>query len=467
MHTNISWVEKELENTYIRDERLLNRLISVTKSLAANPVAPLTQALGGWNEVRGCYRMVNNKNITTDVILSGHSNETIERIKNHSVILVPQDTTSFDFSYLKDAEGLGPYSTSNDKMGMLLHTSMAMTTEGVPLGLLKQQYWVRDEIDPSRDHKQLPIEEKESYKWIENQQGSLDKIPSDVRVVSVSDRESDIYEYLRYNVENNHSFIVRAMKDRRVLDYKGNTLQKVLVNQPAGGQITVEVPRNTRENKPSRKARLEIKYCPITIRPPKNKPFTKGAPDLQIYVVLAQEISTPPEGVKPIRWVLLTDIKVETLEDAVKIIKWYAQRWKIERFHYILKGGCKIDDLQLCTGERLENMIAIYSIIAWKILYMTYEARENPDEDCGYVFKEHEWQALYCFINETPIPPKKAPSLHETIMMVAKLGGFLGRKGDGYPGAKVLWRGLARLHDIAKFWLITHSHFSSNDVDKA
>lgn len=467
MHNNTSWVNKELEKTYIRDERLLNRLISVTKSLAGNTEVSLTQALGGWNETRGCYRLLNNKNITTDVILSGHTSETIERIKGHSVILVPHDTTSFDFSYLTSAEGLGPYSTSEDKKGMLLHTSMALTTEGVPLGLLKQQYWVRDAIDPERDYKQLPIEEKESYKWIKNQQGSLTQIPSDVLVVSISDRESDIYEYLRYNIENNHSFVVRAEKDRRVFNDKGDTLLKVLVNQPAGGEITVDVPRNTRENKPSRKARLEIKYCSVTIRPPKNKPFTKGAPNLQLYVVLAQEVSIPPEGVQPIRWVLLTDMKVETLEDAVKIVKWYAQRWKIERFHYVLKGGFKIDDLQLGTGERLENMIAIYSIIAWKILYMTYESRENPDQDCGYVFKEHEWQALYCFVNETPFPPKKAPSLQEAIMMVAKLGGFLGRKRDGYPGVKVLWRGLARLHDIAKFWLITHSHFISKDVAKA
>lgn len=467
MYTNTSWVDNEFEKAYIRDERLLNRLISVTKRLAVSPEAPLTQALGGWNELRGCYRLVNNKNITTDVILSGHSSETIERIKNHSVVLVPQDTTSFDFSYLPATEGLGPYSISENKKGILLHTAMAITTEGIPLGILNQQYWVRDPIDPNRDHKQFPIEEKESYKWIKNQQGSLTEIPSDIQVISISDRESDIYEYLGYNIDCNNSFIVRANKDRLVIDDKGKTLLKVLELQPVGGEIVVEVPRNTRENKPSRQARLEIKYCPVTVKPPKNKPFTKGDPNLQLYVVLAQESSTPPEGVKPIRWVLLTDIKIETLEDAVKIVKWYAQRWKIERFHYVLKGGCNIDDMQLGTGERLENMIAIYSIIAWKLLYMTYESRENPDDSCGYVFKEHEWQALYCFVNETPNPPKKAPSLYEAIIMVAKLGGFLQRKRDGYPGVKVLWRGFARLHDIAKLWLITHSHFPSNDVGNA
>lgn len=467
MYTNTSWVDNELEKTYIRDERLLNRLISVTKSLAGNPGAPLTQALGGWNEIRGCYRLIDNKNITTDIILSGHSTETVERIKNHSVVLVPQDTTIFDFSYLPATEGLGPYSASEDRKGILLHTAMAFTVEGVPLGILKQQYWVRDSTDKNRNPKQLPIEEKESYKWIRNQQGSLNEIPSGVQVVSISDRESDIYEYLRYNVDNNHSFVVRAEMDRLVVNDKGKTLLKSLAEQPSGGELSITVPRNTRENKPSRQARLEIKYCPVTIKPPKNKSFTKGAPNLKLYVVLAQEVSIPPEGVKPIHWVLLTDIKVETLEDAAKIIKWYAQRWKIERFHYILKSGCKIDDLQLGTGEHLENIIAIYSIIAWKILYMTYESRENPDESCGYVFKEHEWQALYCFVNETPFPPNVAPSLHEVIMMVAKLGGFLGRKRDGYPGVKVLWRGLARLHDIAKFWLITRSHFPSNVVDKA
>ena len=188
---------------------------------------------------------------------------------------------------------------------------------------------------------------------------------------------------------------------------------------------------------------------------------------MELYLVLAEEVSTPPQGVSPIRWVLITDLAVNSLEDAVKMVKWYVQRWKIERFHYVLKSGCNIDDLQLGTGTRLENAIAIYSVIAWKILNLTYESRENPTEDCGYIFKVHEWEALYCFINKTPIPPTKVPTLYEVVLMVAKLGGFLGRKSDGVPGVKVIWRGLARLHDIAELWHITHYHFPSNVVGKA
>lgn len=456
MDTNTSWVDKEFEQAFIRDDRLAKRLIDVTKKLAANPKATLPEALGGWKGTKGCYSMLDNENISPNVILSGHCLKTLERMKNYDEVLVIQDTTAVDFSHHPGTEGIGLYSQSKEKKGMLLHSALAVTPEGVALGLLYQKYWSRDGIDENRDHKLLPIEEKESYKWIECMDQSLENVPSGVKVITVCDREADIYELFQHGIATNRHMLLRASKNRRVMDENYTTLYSVMKNQDSAGEVIIQVPRNTRQKVPTRPAKVRIKFCPVLIRPPKNKPFTKGAPNLELYSVLVEEVSVPPKGVKPIHWLLLTDLPVESLEDALEMIKRYTQRWKIERFHYTLKSGCQIKDLQLGVAERLEKAVTIYSIIAWKILYMTYESRENPDISCEAVFKEHEWQALFCFVNHTSVPPVKPPSLFEAMMMVARLGGFLGRKSDGMPGVKVLWRGMSRLYDIAEMWSITH-----------
>jgi hypothetical protein len=464
---NNDWVENEFKQAYIRDERLTNRLTEVVTKLAKNPQTTLPQALGGWKETRACYRMLDNKKLSSEVILSGHRNQTIERMKNHETVLVIQDTTTLDFSHHPETEGIGLYSQSESKKGLLLHSSLAVTTNGVALGLLSQKYWSRECIDKTRDHNLLPIEEKESYKWLETMDASLYGIPQNVKAVTVADREADIYEFFLHSILNKNDVLVRMTKNRRIVDDNANTIEELIGQQPSVGEYVIQVPRNTRENVPARQARIQVKVTPITIRPPKNKASSKGEPNLNLYVIMAEETSTPPKGVKPIKWILVTNIKVDSLEKAIEIIGWYSQRWKIERFHYVLKSGCNIDEIQLTTGERLEKAIAIYSIIAWKILMMTYISRINPNEPCNVVFKEHEWQALWYYVNRGIPLPKKPPTIHEASRMVASLGGFLGRKSDGNPGVKVLWRGMARLNDMVQMYLITQSPAFSKLMDKA
>lgn len=463
------WVDQEFEQVFVRDERLKNRVINIVKKLDANPQATLPQALGGWKEAKGCYRMLDNSRISQEVILSGHRIQTIERMKNYETVLNIQDTTHLDFSHHPETEGLGLYSDSEKKIGMLLHSALTITTEGVALGLLYQKYWSRGPKDPDRDYSKLSIEEKESYKWIDTMDKSLNGISiPNTRVVTVCDREADIYEFFQHAISKGHHLLVRMTQNRRITDDNAKTILKLLENAQVQAEIIIDVPRNTRQNIPSRQARLRIKYEPILVQPPKNKASTKGQPDLPLYVISAEEISIPPKGVKPISWILVTDIIVDSIETAIEVIGWYRQRWKIERFHYILKSGCNIDEIQLGTGERLEKAIALYSIVAWKILHMTYEARKNPQVSCDVVFKEHEWKSLYCFINNTMVPPKEPPSLQIAIRMVGHLGGFLGRKSDGNPGVRVLWKGMARLYDIANMWLLfTQPPSSPKDVGNA
>jgi len=172
-------------------------------------------------------------------------------------------------------------------------------------------------------------------------------------------------------------------------------------------------------------------------------------------VVLAEEENPPPD-VSPISWLLLTTLEINSFESAIRCVKWYTYRWLIERYHYTLKSGCRIEELQLETARRINMALATYSIVAWRLLWLTYEARHNPDVSCDTVLDTIEWQSLCVNFTQNPIPPKKPPTLREAIRMIAMLGGFLGRKGDGEPGVKTIWRGLRRLHDIAATWKLAH-----------
>jgi hypothetical protein len=197
-------------------------------------------------------------------------------------------------------------------------------------------------------------------------------------------------------------------------------------------------------------AQLEIRFARVSLKPPPRK---KNLPDLTIWAVLAREIN-PPEGVDTLEWMLLTTMEVNTFDQAVEKLIWYTVRWGIEVYHRTLKSGCKIEERQLGTADRIESCLAIDMIVAWRIIYLTRLGRDTPDVPCTVYFEEAEWKALSAYITKNPEPPKKTPSLREATRAVASLGGFQGRKGDGEPGTKSLWLGLQRLDDLTAMWKI-------------
>ena len=160
----------------------------------------------------------------------------------------------------------------------------------------------------------------------------------------------------------------------------------------------------------------------------------------------------PPSGERAIAWLLLTTLEVTSFEQAERCLRWYSYRWLIERYHYTLKSGCRLEQLQLETADRLERALATYAIVAWRLLWLTYEARIHPSESIEGVLPAHYWIALYCHMHQTTVLPEKPPSLADCVRWIARLGGFLGRKSDGEPGVKTLWLGLQRVHDMASIW---------------
>ena len=453
-----SWVVNEFFDAPFADERLVKRLIRIADGTFSNPASSIPMVCQSYSATRAAYRFFNSKKVTPEAILMTHKEQTIERMREHETVLVIQDTTSLDYRTHPATKGLGNYSNIDGALGLKLHTALAITEEGIPLGILDMKMWARDPKEFGKRHTrdERPIFHKESQRWLDMLNSSLKDVPSYINAVTVCDREADIYEFFSEAVTQQKQLLVRVCQNRLIKE-EGKKMINEVENKPILGQITVNIPRDIEGKRAPREATLSVKFCPVTIKRTRRiidpMALTKALPNIKLHLVLAAE-TNPPQGVKPIYWLLLTTLPVESLEQAVEKIKWYRQRWKIERYHYVLKSGCKVEELQLESANALENAIAVYSVVAWKLLWLKYEAENELHVSCDILFEKHEWEALYCVTNRVSIPPANPPTLKEATLMIAKLGGFLGRKGDGNPGVKVIWRGLRRLYDIAEGWAI-------------
>jgi len=448
------WAEEEFGGADLGDERLQKRLLSMGRDLYARPQANIPQACGTRAKTKAAYRFFKNRNTTMDRILKGHYEATTGRIAKENVVLAVQDTTSFNYSNHPMTDGLGPIGSKAEggPIGIIMHDTMAFTTEGTPLGLIDVQCWRRDGKEFGKKHNRhnVPIEEKESVKWLVSYRkaAEVQKACPDTMIVSVGDREADIYELfqLANSEKNNPKLLVRANQDRPLTG--DGRLWDAMSKKEVSGIQEVHVPR--KQGRAGRIARLFVKYSQVTLKPPTRK---KNLPEVNVWAIQAKEEETP-EGDAGLEWMLLTNIPVVTFDNAAEKLKWYTRRWGIEIFHRTLKSGCKIEERQLGNADSIESCLAIDLVVAWRIYHLAKLGRAIPDVPCTVYFAEEEWKALNAFITKNPIPPEKAPTLREAIRMVASLGGFLGRKSDKEPGTKSLWLGLQRLDDITATWKV-------------
>jgi len=442
------WAATEVGQAEFGDRRLRKRLIRIVEDLAAKPTASVPEACGQWPATKATYRFWDSERVTPAAIRAGHQESTIERVRGQSLVLAIQDTTDLDFTQHPATKGLGPLEHPALR-GLKVHSSLAVSEQGVPLGLLHQAVWARDPEQVGKRHqrRRLETKDKESQRWLTAMLASEAPIPEGRSVVMVADREADIYDLFALPRRAGSELLIRAEHNRRVNDkgYLWQTVQQA----PVVGQYTLTLQR--KEDMPAREAIMSVRFTPVMVQPPSNRRGRSELPEVAINLVLAQE-EAAPTGVKPVQWLLLTTLPVITFSDALRCIRWYSYRWLIERYHFVLKSGCAVEELQLETAERLESALATYCIVAWRLLWLTYEARRSPEASCASVLKAHEWQALYCTIHQTPVPPAEPPTLQQAVRWIAQLGGFLGRKSDGQPGVKTIWRGLRRLHDIAATW---------------
>jgi hypothetical protein len=445
----ILWAARECGAADFGDARLTQRLVSLVASLAEHPAQSIPEALGKWSDIKAAYRFFDNNKVTVEAIYDGHLAPTLDKIKDQPVILAVQDTTCFNFTLHKDTEGLGPIG-KGDLAGFFLHTCLAVSTDGVPLGALAHRLWARPPKTVEKAKNQL-LKDKESARWIEVTQEVAQIVPAPTRVIMIGDRESDIYDLLLL-ADEKRDFLIRARFDRQ-LDNSNDRLWQTVENAPALGQTTIKVPRA--DKRPEREATLTLRSATVTLRPPANRK-KEELPTITVGALLVRE-EAPPAGAKPVEWLLLTTLSCATLGEALQCLTWYTYRWRIERYHFILKSGCRVEKLELESGDRLMCALAVYSMVAVRLLHLTYQARETPDMPCTVSLGDSEWKALYAATFKTKVVPESPPDLETAVLWIAKLGGFLARKGDGKPGVKVIWRGLRHLEDLTTMWEIFNS----------
>jgi hypothetical protein len=466
---NNEWAKDEFGDAVLGDKRLTERLVNIADSLANLPESSINQACGSWSETKAAYRFFQNENIKESDILASHVAKTTERMKAHKRVLVIQDTSYISYTHHKKTSGLGEISRKrgdNQPKGIIMHTAFAVSTEGLALGILDQKIYLRPTIseeDKSQAKKNdtVHIEDKESIKWIETLKktsGSMDS--SKTEAITICDREADMYDFFELAHSLNSAVLVRACQNRVVnrkyrCPRKGEQkLWEVIKSSPCAGVIEVEVP--AKDNRSKRTAYLEVRFGKFMMNPSKNniRHRTEKLPNLPSYAVYVAE-KDPIPGTDPLEWMLLTNLQVDTFDEAIEKVSWYCLRWKIEIFHKILKSGLKVEECRLGTAERLMRYLTVMSVIAWRILFITSIARTDPTLPCTALLAEEEWKVLYIKIHKKPYP-NIAPTIKEAVSWIAQLGGYLARKNDLEPGPSALWKGWKRLFDLAEGWRLAH-----------
>ncbi len=458
------WIGQELEDTDLGDKRLDRRYEVVLDRLSQRPGLSIPAACEGWAETQATYRFFSNGKVTPRKLLAPHRESTWKRMAQQSVVLVAQDTTEVDLTREEEKVG-GPLGDENH-YGVHAHVIMAFSPQRIPLGILDAEIWARD---PNDFHKRLqrrykPIEEKESHRWLAGYRQSCeaaDRCPA-TRVVCLSDSEGDIYECFAEAAKTDGlrkaDWIVRACQDRRLVDPQGKNVYSAVSEAKVLKRMTVGVSAREaksgdgsrrRKARSAREATVTVRAMRVTLKGPW-RPEGEKLPPVTVNVVLVRE-ENPPEGEEPIQWLLLTSLPIDTLEQVLDIVAYYASRWEIEIFFRVFKSGCQVEQLQLETTDRVNACLALYLVVAWRVMFVLMMGRKTPELPCEAVLSPDEWRAVYHIVQRRP-PPAKVPSLGEIIPLIASLGGYLRRKHDGPPGPKSMWIGIQRMRDFAIAW---------------
>lgn len=445
----MNWAELEFQTMDLGDVRLNRRAVKIADVLGFAPGRTIPQAFQSWPSTKACYNFFSNELVSEEKIVAPHIEQTIARIKEHPVVLLINDTSELDYNS-KDAME-GKERITNTKTGLWLHPTIAVTPERVMLGIVDVNFWKRKSVPEGTNQDKVPIEDKESYRWLQSyrQSCSIAKEIGDIQLINISDREGDIIEIfdeVGKQKEQGHAaeIIVRSQYDRLLSgEKKQGKLRQKLQEAPSLGEINFIIPAT--EKRSGRKVRQQLKGLTVELKPGKKNTTAK------INVVMAIE-EHPPQGEDALMWILITSLPVDTFEDAAKVIGYYLCRWEVEVFFKVLKSGCKIEERQLQTTDRMKALITMFMILAWRVMYTMMMGRVQGEMPCDILFNEVEWKSVYKILHRKKELPKTAPPLGEFIRMVATFGGYIDRKNAGPPGVKVVWKGMARMLDFALAW---------------
>lgn len=459
----------EVHGANFGDGRLDERLQTIAEEFASSPNLSIPAATTTRAEMEAAYRFFNNDKVTPEKILEPHFQATRNRIAEQDTALLIQDTTELDLTRPeKQVRGAGPMDCDT-RRGAFLHPMLAFDLQALPLGMVWQKSWAREELqseltaaEKKKKRNTTPIEDKESLRWIEGLRAAravAEACPS-TDCICVGDSEADIYELFSEAdaaPEENLHLLVRACQTRATTDHSNWLAQarataclatcSVDVSARRAKQMAAAQQGKRKQPREARLAEVEIRATTVTLRPPYR--HDRKLPEVTIQVVLVEEVE-PPTGCEPILWLLVTTLAIDTIEQVQAVVSGYCVRWQIEIFFKTIKTGCRVERRQFETIDRMLNCLAVYSIVAWRIMYLCRLGRECPDLDCEVVFEPCEWKAVYMAIKRTA-PPRTPPRLNEMIRLIASLGGYVIRKST-QPGPQTLWIGLQRVHDMSTAW---------------
>jgi hypothetical protein len=478
----LSWAGEEFAEVNLGDKRLDARLVTLCDRFSDSPESPINQACADWAETKAAYRFFRNQSVEADEILAAHRRKTAQRAKPHNTVLAIQDTSYFVYTSHLTTEGLGKLSMKKGhhveciySKGLVMHACLALTTQGLPLGLLDQNIFAR-KLRPEHQRRRnggryiqdvLPVEEKETYRWLQALKATEVALP-DTRVVTVCDREADLYDFFKLSRQLDATVLVRASANRTVnrrSRYAEKDVLKLwdyMLHQPEAGSYTLQLPKRAKtkhcEAREARSATLTVRFAPLCLNPPRNnaKHKTESLPDINMHAVYVLE-PDPPAGEEPVEWMLLTSLPVQSFDEACEKVRWYCLRWRIEMYFKVMKSGLRVEACRLGHAQRLARYLMVMSIVAWRLFMVTLIARAEPDTPCTQFLAEDEWQVLFRKTHKNTPPPKRPPGAGDVVVWIARLGGFLARKGDGPPGTITLWRGWKRLSDLTDGWNLASS----------
>lgn len=471
-----SWAAEEFADVSLGDKRLEARLVKLFDRFSDAPESPINQACADWAETKAAYRFFQNESVEVQEILEAHRSKTVQRAAKHRTVLAIQDTSYFVYTSHLKTKGLSRMSLKKGKNvpkiysnGLMMHLCLAVTTQGLPLGLLDQKIFSR-KLRPqkthaakyAKPHDHLPVEEKESYRWLEAL-ASTKTAMGDAQVVAVADREADFYDLFKLSDQIGCPVLVRANADRTInrgSRYAERGVEKLwdhMRQLPETGSYTIEIPKRSKNKHcPEREARtaiVTVRFGAFRLNPPRNnaKHGHEKLPDIAMHAVYVLE-RNPPHGEEPVEWMLLTNLPVTSFEEAYKKVLWYCLRWRIEMYFKVLKSGFRVEACRLEHADRLTRHLTVMSIVAWRLFMITLVARTDPAVSCSTLLADHEWKVLFLKATRARSMPKKPPRIGDVVIWIAKLGGYLARKCDGPPGTISLWRGWKRLADLTEGW---------------
>jgi len=451
------WYIKEFAGISLKDQRRTRRFLRVVSAWWARLSPSIAGICQGWAEQMAAYRLFACKLVTLMVVLAPHRRMTVMRVQTEPVVLAIQDTTELVYEgkpIARKPGEVGPLNTVR-RVGLQAHLSYAVTPDRRPLGVLGIYLWARTGLYDkawTRAHKQQPFAEKESFRWYQGYRkaSALQRLCPATLVISVGDRENDIYEVLAaaHAQPAGAALLIRANQDRAVVVGRGNRtqlLRLLLGLSPVLGTGVIEVPAGP--GRTARTAQVTVQAQVVTFRPPYRA--TGKLPRIKVNAVLVREVGPPP-GEDPIEWMLLTTLPIAELADVQRVVHYYACRWEIEVFFRLWKSGCHVEAFQWQTRARLDPSLALCAVLAWRLHWVGRLGQADPTTPCTVAFTEQEWVVISLLATEQR--PPGPPTIAQVLAWLAQLGGFSGRKADGPPGPLVLMRGWLRVQDAFRLY---------------